>query len=468
MNPSDQLARILMGLHRNWEPHKGQQALGRALFYDGYKDIFADCGRNFGKTDFAIYAAWRWAEQNPGSENYIFQPLQKQAKEIVWAPRRLQAFGPSEWITSANNTEMRLTFNNGSFIKIDGSDNYDSYRGVKPKGLTVYDEFKDIDKRFVDAYEPNRAAFNSPALFLGTPPELDNHFDEIMDMFSADPEAFVIEAPTSCNHRISKEWLSRKRKQYEANGDIETYLREYEAKRIRGGKRSILPQYLALRPKPLAEIWPKDARKWTLYTVFDPGTTTVFGVLFILYNPYSKKFICLDEIYEENQSLMTARAIAEKVLEKLYEFKKMGNDNYIFVYDEAAAWFRNEVYEIRECKSWNLQKTNKAASSKTWGISIIRHLMANGFMEVSDRCVKLDKEIKNYVLDAKGRIPKVWDHLIDDLRYFVDDAGYDLEELQTPKDEDKDTMMRAEAFDEVVLESLRDSAYDEFTEEDML
>ena len=161
------LATGIEALHRKWTPHPAQVELGRALLSGGFLDVFGQCGRNFGKTELVGYLTWRYAFTFPRSENYYFAPYMKQAREIMWASRRIQDFGPKDWIESINNTEMRITFKNGSFIKLDGSDNVDAYRGVKPKGLTIYDEFKDFRPEFHEAYDPNRAAFNSPLLIIG-------------------------------------------------------------------------------------------------------------------------------------------------------------------------------------------------------------------------------------------------------------------------------------------------------------
>lgn len=436
-----ELSEIIEGLHRKWTPHEGQLPFGSALFYQGYKNIFGECGRNLGKTDIASYCTWRWAMQYPGSENYIFEPFQNQAREILWASNRIQTFGPEEWIQDINKTEMRITFNNGSFVKLDGADNEDARRGIKPKGLIIYDEFKDHKKSFVDAMEPNRASHDAPALFLGTPPEFHNHFVDFAEYAKANPlEWKYIQAPSSLNPHLSRKWLENKKKMMIAMGDEEGWLREYEATFVKGGKRHIFPQFLKYSLKPLQDLLPKDINHWQMCITFDPGTSTTFAVLFTLYNPYSKKIIIVDEIYEQTMSEMTVQKIYGKAQKKVDIWKRMGVKEFQFVYDEAATWFKNEISEL--C-SWYMEPSKKAQNDKNSGISLIRDMFANNSIDVAKECLKYIWEMENYIKDDEGRIPKINDHLIDCHRYTLAALGYEFTDTKYIAPPDPDTQRRA-------------------------
>ena len=108
------LAIGLADLHKRWAPHPAQAQIGHALLVRGCTDIFAVCGRNFGKTELVAYLLWRYAFTYPGSENYYFSPFMKQSREILWETNRLQSFGPKSWLNgNPNNTEMRIRFRNG-------------------------------------------------------------------------------------------------------------------------------------------------------------------------------------------------------------------------------------------------------------------------------------------------------------------------------------------------------------------
>lgn len=179
----EQVGKIIHLLHQQFEPHIGQKQVIKDLFWHEVDRLFVECGRKFGKTQLVCYCLWRWCLVFPNSKCYYFSPFAKQSKEIIWAPRFIQNFGPTEFIKSINNTEMRIRFKNGSFIKLDGSDNLEAYRGITPDGLCVYDEFKDFKKEFHEAFEPNLAARGSPLLIVGTPPRLEDEDEDKPSQF---------------------------------------------------------------------------------------------------------------------------------------------------------------------------------------------------------------------------------------------------------------------------------------------
>lgn len=429
-----ELFRILEGLQEKWTPHPMQIEIGHALFYEHAKNIFIVAGRNFGKTEIASYCCWRYAMQNPGSQNYIFEPFQKQAREILWASNRIQTFGPKDWIESTNNTEMRITFKNGSFIKLEGSDNVAAIAGIKPKGLIVYDEFKDHRLAAVQNFEPNRAAFDVPALFIGTPPIIHNHFVDYAEMAKVSPHWKFFHAPTSSNPHIKKEWLARMKEQMESMGELEEYLRSYEALFIRGGKATIFPWIMTAKFPDFEEIRPIDLNRWLIVVAFDPGSSSTFAATFILHNPYSKQSIIFDEIYEQEMSKMTTSQIWKATQEKLKPWKDLVKSiNY--VYDEAALWFANELMEHHP-DAW-LEPSNKSEFGVDGYITMVRTVMRKGFLTITKNCVKTIWEFENYIKDDKGKIPKVNDHLINANQYGLGSLGYDWKEDSYPKETHK-------------------------------
>ncbi|MCB1712459.1 MAG: terminase family protein, partial [Candidatus Riesia sp.] len=426
-----QYVQIIKGLHRFWEPHAGQIAIGKALLKEKYQYIFAKCGRNFGKTDLVAYLLWRYAMMNPGSENYYFSPLQKQTREIVWASKRIQSFGPREWLLEGkeayNNTEMRIKFLNGSFIKLDGSDNIDSYRGVKPKGLSVFDEFKDFRSEFYDAYDPNLAAHKAPLIIIGTPPEIeDHHFYRTEDEFKRNEKKKYFEFTSYDNPHMDPSYFDDKREEYYARGEGDVFEREYMVKRVFGGKNSIFPMLDKSMVQPYEKIKRERARDWhklVFSTGADPGTATCFAVLIIAIDPCSKMVYCLDEIYEKDQAKTSARQIGKR-----YQDKKLDINprvDWVQTYDEAAAWFNVEYAEAFDD---GFTPTSKAQNKKEDGLSLIKDIMLANKLVISDRCTNLFNEMLNYIRDDKGKIPKVNDHLIDCLRYALAAVGYSLTE----------------------------------------
>lgn len=406
-----------------WVPHQGQVELGKPLFNQGM-DVFGQCGRNFGKSDFVCYALWRWAFLNPGSENYYFSPYMKQSDEILWESNRIQRFGHPSWIADLNNSDLRIKLTNGSFIKLDGSDNVDSYRGVKPRGLSVFDEFKDFRPEFYEAYDPNRAAHNSPLVIIGTPPDREGQFLQVAKEYKSDPDKHYYHGPTHVNPHISKEWLDKKKAEYERKEELDVWQREYMAIYTPGGVSKIFPMLDRSVVKPYKQMMfnlRKDMRKLEWYCLADPAAATTFAVLFVALNPYDKHLYILDEIYEQRQSEMTVERIGNRIYETLNQIAPRAE--WWKGYDEAETWFANEMVS-RFDDGW--MPTRKSMRKKEEHISLIKDILLNKRVTVSDRCVKLFWEMDNYYKDKNDRIPKKDDHLLDCFRYVLDAANYGI------------------------------------------
>lgn len=180
--------------------------------------------------------------------------------------------------------------------------------------------------------------------------------------------------------------------------------------------------------------------RWTLFIIFDPASASTFGVLFVLFNPFTKKIIVCDEIYEKDPKEMTTSRIWARVREKRKALTDLGLREIRYVYDEAATWFRNESLE-EEPTAW-LEPTTKSKADKESGLSLFKDIISKGFLQVAAECVCFIKECENYIKDEKGKIPKVGDHLIDCFRYFLDAAGFEFKKETPPKESDPDTQRR--------------------------
>ena len=427
------LARIHLDIHERWYPHSGQVPIGRAIYYDGFKKVFVCCGRSFGKSQFAAYICSRSARENSGSTNYIFAPFIGQAKEIYWTPRLLHKLIPPEEIESDNSTEMRITLKNGSMIKACGAENYEAYRGVKlqPNSICVIEELKDIRKEFLDAFLPNLSVNDPTLLMIGTPPYRENHFIHYANHAKSSNDWFYYHAPTSVNPFVSKDFLDQQKTFLESNGMLDVWMSEYEAVFTLGGHKSIFPMVPRFQVVPLSEAWPKDSNKWVLYVACDPASTSVFGVVFFLFNPFTKKVISVGEIYESRPEYCTARKINGAIDEKLNALTKKSVKSIEFVYDSAARWFRNELNEIAPDK-W-LSPCDKS-SGLQGEISCWRGVLSHDHFTFTDATPKLKWEMENYVLDDKGRIPDKDDHLIQAGAYALNKMGFDFTETLEPKE----------------------------------
>ncbi len=446
MNELISLAELHQDLHSRWYPHEGQLPIGKAIIYDGFKKVFVCCGRSFGKSQFAAYIVSRIARENPNTTNYIFAPFIGQAKEIYWTPRLLHKLIPESEIQSDNSTEMRITLNNGSMIKVCGAENHEAYRGVKlsPKSICVIEEQKDIKPQFLDAFLPNLSVNDPILLMIGTPPYRDNHFIHYMKHAQSDPDWFYYHAPTSVNPHVSKDFLKQQKSFLEKNGMIDVWQAEYEAVYTLGGHRSVFPMVPRLPVIPIDQAWPKDSHKWSLYVGMDPASTSIFACVFLLFNEYSKKVIVVDEIYEGRPEYCTARKINSALDEKIKILEAKGIKSVTFVYDSAARWMRGELNEIAPEKWLIPSDKSKGLQGE---ISCWRGVLAHNLFTFTDAAPKLRWEMENYILDENGRLPDKDDHAWQAAVYALRQMGFDFSESLEPKPIDKDDQRRGFALD---------------------
>ena len=179
----------------------------------------------------------------------------------------------------------------------------------------------------------------------------------------------------------------------------------------------------------------KDKRKLEWFCWADPAGASTFAVLFAAINPYSRHVYFLDEIYEQRQEEMTVQKIGARIMRMT---KELYAGEWRFGYDEAEAWFRNEMLEHFDL---SFEPTQKAKNDKTSGLSLLKDIMLANKLTVSSRCQKLFWELDNYRKDDEGRIIKKNDHLIDDARYILSAAHYSLNETVESVKE-KDPMFR--------------------------
>ena len=248
-----------------------------------------------------------------------------------------------------------------------------------------------------------------------------------------DPKKAVFEFPTESNPHISKEWLRQKKEELYSRDEGDVWEREYMAKFVRGGSRRVFPMLnnaiLTPHDKVLQEIKKLGRKKLHWIVWADPAGASTFAVLYVAIDPYSKQVICVDEIYEQRQQEMTANKIGIRIKETCENYwDDPGEENsWRRGYDEAETWFANEMLDGFN-QHW--EPTQKSANNKDSGISLIKDLMLQNKLVISERCNKLFWELDNYQKDERGKFIKKNDHLIDCLRYILAADYYSLEDVE--------------------------------------
>ena len=100
-----------------------------------YKVIKA--GKRFGKSRFSIFALTQAAGLRPGGNFCYIAPTYRQAKNIAW--REFKNMIPHKYIKRMVENELLIVLVNDAEIRLLGSDNADSLRGIKMHGV-IFDE----------------------------------------------------------------------------------------------------------------------------------------------------------------------------------------------------------------------------------------------------------------------------------------------------------------------------------------
>lgn len=413
--------------------HDGQIKIAKAFFNEKKRIIQSQWGRSAGKTECVLYIAYTYALLNDGVLVYIICPQLKQGRKIYWTSRRLQDYGPPEYILNHRDSDLIVELKNGSKICVEGQENYNALRGIKPN-LVFYDEFQDHSREFdLEVMRPNLIAKKSSLIITGTPPKKRSaYYVEFRDLLlqevnGGDDTRLYLEMPSSANPSLDQGELDKIEKQLIKSGNETLWKREYLGQLVFGGEGSVFPKWAVkthVRPHEIVlSFIQKKATSMKWYTICDPGNTGCFAVLFVAYNPLTAQFYILDEIYEKDPKKTDAKSMWTRIKEKQRElFPNAPKGTWKTYYDEAASWFYREIQaNFHE----PLFKTDKNNSDPDEQISLIKIMMAEeDCLFVSSRCKWLAWEIDSYVTDENGNYPDENDHLIDCFRYGVSASAF--------------------------------------------
>jgi len=424
----------------------------------------------------------------PNSQIYYIADTMKHAGELVWHSQRLQKFflnprrakGETdeelnerrEWgkmlhakyVAKPNNSEMRQKFHNGSFIKVDGAENYANADGIEPDFM-VYDEFKSHDPRYNEAMEPNLRVKKAPLLIVGTPPEeLGTYYEKIANSFKRLSYGAHFQRPSFLNSHIYPQGekdpeFQEECEKYLSRNDEDVMSRELYANIVVSGRKALfpmltLPEYdyetetyvghsRHIRPhKELIDLIAKHPKDFEFFDTYDPGSAVCFAGLFGVLNKYTKQVYILDCIYETDTRETSVGKIyprAEVIMKEIFDYE----DYWTGTYDNAATWFMNEVLDAY---GRSLMPCEKDLKNKENKLGMIKDMLNADLMIFSDRCMEgfgdssgIIWEMINYRKDDKGKIPKEHDHAIDALRYKLNAMYYDPKWIDKTKAEELDS-----------------------------
>ena len=159
----------------SFTPHAFQRR-ARAMI-EAVRFVVLVCHRRWGKTVFAVMELILAAltTTRPDFRGAYVAPFRKQAKDIAWDYfKKFSGVIPG---VTFNETELTVTFPNGSKITLYGADNADALRGLY-FDYVVMDEVADM-KPFVwgEIVRPALADRKGKCLFIGTPKGMNLFFE---------------------------------------------------------------------------------------------------------------------------------------------------------------------------------------------------------------------------------------------------------------------------------------------------
>lgn len=180
-------------LPHNWAPRYYQLPCWR--YFEGPEEgKRASCvwHRRAGKDLLAINLIACKAYERVGTYWHML-PTYRQGRAIVWNGftrdgRRFLDHFPKDLIESENQTEMRVTFKNGSLYQVVGTDNVNSLVGTNPVGV-VFSEYSLHDPAAWDYIRPILAENGGWALFIFTA-RGKNHGYSLIEMAKKNPRWF--------------------------------------------------------------------------------------------------------------------------------------------------------------------------------------------------------------------------------------------------------------------------------------
>lgn len=175
-------------------------------------------------------------------ENRVYgyiAPTYKQAKNIIWRdPNMLSRYLPMEIVKRKNESELFIEFNNGSILKILGSDDPDSIRGVDLSGV-VFDEWALIKKetweeiiRPIIAQDKDRWA-----IFIFTPKGKNHAYDYWTNIDKWPDEWYKSLLKASDSHILSQTELDKARREM----PISMYQQEFDCSFLADEERTLIP-----------------------------------------------------------------------------------------------------------------------------------------------------------------------------------------------------------------------------------
>lgn len=387
-----------------WTPHAAQ----KKILASEAKYKVVNCGRQFGKTVFAVSYLLEEALIHPGNYWYV-APTYRQAKLIAWDMLITQVRKlPAALVKKVNESELYVIVGNGSRVDIKGADEPDRLRGVALHGV-VLDEYAFMRPNvFHKVILPMFNTTNGWCIFISTPNGF-NHFYDTYISAKGKKDWDTFHFTSYDNPYASTDVLEEARRELSDEAFSQEYLGEFRKKEGLVYKEFDRDKHVATKDK------------WEKLQMID----TIAGIDFGFNNPSALVVIKKDFdnrywiVAEWKKSRQTTVEVAEKCknMESLWGISG-------FYPDPASP---EHIEDIRR-KGINVRESNKDIKK---GVEKVAGLFKNNRLFVDAECREIIAELETYSYpDREARRGmsdkneaekpvKENDHLLDALRYAL-------------------------------------------------
>jgi hypothetical protein len=162
-----------MGLHANQSP----------IYHSPARFKVVAAGRRWGKTELSLLSLLtggqdgRGALTHPGLYRYV-APTQKLARKTLWRRKLKRVLDPTWLAKPPNESNLEVTFINGSILEVLGAEEEGGLRGDSVVGI-VLDEYAQMrSTAWSEEVRPSLGDTRGWAMFIGTP-QSHNHFYDL-------------------------------------------------------------------------------------------------------------------------------------------------------------------------------------------------------------------------------------------------------------------------------------------------
>ena len=378
----------------SWKLDTSQMDLYNDYYTVGLNRCVWSLSRQTGKTWTVCVIALEEALKFPGIRMAYIAPELNDAKDLTEQTfDQICEDAPIECIPKFNSQKNRWEWDNGSFLKVVGTDNknYKKIRGRKYNRVFL-DEFcfmDDFQKVFFTCVKPTMTSVpDSKTIFISTPPETADHESNMILDTAEENETLIkktiFECPRFSHDYIMEEIVA----DYAPLGGLDAveFRREFMVERIPDITKLVLPEVNpSLIPKIVAKL--ERPPHYNIIESFDWGVLDNNAGIFAYINYDTQVLVIEDEMFIDGIH-HTTEDIARDI--KRIEEETWGHDNGI------ARWCDNNLQIINDMGgSFDLWMCATAKHNRSAAIMTVRRLIANGQIIINPKCVNLIEQIQS-------------------------------------------------------------------------